>query len=485
LDIDKDILDSIKEIGYEEPTKIQSEAIPLIKEGYDVVGQSETGSGKTAAFGIPLVEKVTKGGGLQALILAPTRELAQQIAAEIEKFSRAKRLRIQCVYGGASIAPQIDGLRRAEIVVGTPGRVMDHLERRTMRTGKIQTFILDEADKMIDMGFIDDIRRIESEIPRERQTLMFSATMPDDLADIRDSFTRGAKKVKTETKVSEDMLKQYCCLVDRRMKFSLLVHLMRNEKPRLAIIFCNMKREVDLVAKNLKKNGINAEPLHGDMSQSRREHVMEDFHNGEIDVLVATDVAARGLDFKKVTHVFNYGIPKNCDDYVNRIGRTARAGESGKAIAMLSEEDMIPFRRIINIYNFGVEEIEYNPEEVEQLPFVRDSYSRDGGGRRGSFGRRGGYGRGGGDGGRRWGRGQDRDRGYGGDRRDDREGGRRGRYGGGGRYGGSGRRRRSDGGDGEGSHNGFYGSRSWGGGRRGSSGRGGGQSYGPHREPAN
>ncbi len=455
MDIDQEILKSINEIGYEEPTKIQREAIPLIKDGYDVVGQSETGSGKTAAFGIPLVEKVVRGGGLQALILAPTRELAQQIAAELEKFSRVKRIRIQCVYGGASIAPQIDGLRSAEIVVGTPGRVMDHLERGTLRTGRIQTFILDEADKMIDMGFIDDIRRIEGEIPRERQTLMFSATMPDDLVDIRDSFTRGARKVKTDTKVSEDMLKQYCCMVDRSMKFSLLVHLMRNERPGLAIVFCNTKREVDLVSKNLKKNGINAEALHGDMSQNRREHVMEDFHNGEIDVLVATDVAARGLDFKKVTHVFNYGIPKNCDDYVNRIGRTARAGESGKAIAMLSEEDMIPFRRIVNIYNFGVEEIEYDPNSVEQLPFVRDSYRREGGA---------------GDGGRRWGRG--REHGYGGNRR---EGGRRDRYGG--------ERRRSSNGTGGADRNGYNGSRSRGGGRRWSSGHS--EGYGPHREPIN
>jgi len=478
LNIDQNVLESIKALGYEEPTKIQYEAIPLIKDGYDVVGQSETGSGKTAAFGIPLVEKVVKGGGLQALILAPTRELAQQIAAELQKYSRVKRLRIQCVYGGASIAPQIDGLRIAEIVVGTPGMVMDHLERRTLRTGKIQTFILDEADKMIDMGFIDDIRRIESEIPRERQTLMFSATMPDDLADIRDSFTRGARKVKTETKVSEDMLKQYCCIVDRRMKFSLLVHLMRNENPKVAIIFCNMKREVDLVAKNLKKNGINAEALHGDMSQNRREHVMEEFHDGEIDVLVATDVAARGLDFKKVTHVFNYGIPKNCDDYVNRIGRTARAGESGKAIAMLSEDDMIPFRRIVNIYNFGVEEIEYDPGSVEQLPFVRDSYRREGNGGRGGWrgGRRGGYGGGGGNGGnggRRWGRSQDRGYGRsGGDGSGDS--GRRSRYGGGGR------RRYSDG---DGGSDGNRGSRSWGGARRGPSGHS--SSYGPHREPFN
>lgn len=392
MNIDKEVLDAINDIGFREPTKIQSEAIPLIKEGYDVVGQSETGSGKTGAFGIPLVEKVSKGEGVQALILVPTRELAQQIALELQKFSRRKGLRVQCVYGGAPIAPQISGLRHAEIVVGTPGRIMDHLERGTLRTDRVGIFVLDEADKMIDMGFIDDIKLIEREIPRERQTLMFSATMPEGLAGIRDRFTRGAVKVKTETKVSEDMLKQFYCDVERQMKFSLLVHLLNEEDPYLSIVFCNTKREVDLVTKNLRRNGINADCLHGDMTQGRREHAIRDFHDGETDVLVATDVAARGLDFKKVTHIFNYGVPKNSEDYVNRIGRTARAGESGKAIVLLSEEDHPAFRRVMGTYDFEIQQMECN--EFKKVPFIRGERDRQG--RGGQYSRRGYGGRGGG-----------------------------------------------------------------------------------------
>lgn len=218
-----------------------------------------------------------------------------------------------------------------------------------MDTNNLKIFVLDEADKMIDMGFIDDIKTIERNIPKDRQTLLFSATMPDILSVMRDRFTRNAKKVKTETKVREDFLKQYYCDVERQTKFSLLVHLINQENPNLAIIFCNSRREADLVAKNLHYNDINAMPLHGGLSQQRREEVMQKFHNGLIKILVATDVAARGLDIKNVTHIFNYNIPKNAEEYTNRIGRTARAGESGKAISLLSMDDHDSFRRVIRI----------------------------------------------------------------------------------------------------------------------------------------
>lgn len=387
MNIEEDILESLERIGFEEPTRIQYETIPLIKEGYDVIGQSETGSGKTAAFGIPLVEKVTKGGKIQALVLVPTRELALQIATEFTKFAHHKGLKIQTVYGGAPMGSQVAGLRNAEIVVGTPGRVMDHMRRGTLNTRNVKTFVLDEADKMIDMGFVEDIETIEQQIPEDRQTLMFSATMPEGLARIRERFTKNAKKVMTETQVKEDILKQFYCDVEYKLKFSLLVHLIHEEKPALAIIFCNSRRDVDAVSKNLRKNDINAEALHGGLTQSRREHVISDFHDGETDVLVATDVAGRGLDFKKVTHIFNYNVPKNSEDYVNRIGRTARAGESGKAIVLLSREDHESFRRVMNIYNFDIQPMEYS--DVEVLPFIRSSYSdREGGDRpfrRGGF----------------------------------------------------------------------------------------------------
>ena len=349
MNIEKSICDSLNSIGFEKPTKIQTETIPFIKQGHDVIGQSETGSGKTAAFGIPLVEKVVKGGKIQALVLAPTRELSMQIANELAKFSRFKELFIQTVYGGVSMNPQIYGLRKAEIVVGTPGRILDHIKRGNLDTNNLKIFVLDEADKMIDMGFIDDIKTIERNIPKDRQTLLFSATMPEILSVMRDRFTRNAKKVKTETKVREDFLKQYYCDVERQTKFSLLVHLINQENPNLAIIFCNSRREADLVAKNLHYNDINAMPLHGGLSQQRREEVMQKFHNGLIKILVATDVAARGLDIKNVTHIFNYNIPKNAEEYTNRIGRTARAGESGKAISLLSMDDYDSFRRIIRI----------------------------------------------------------------------------------------------------------------------------------------
>ncbi len=214
MNIEKDVLDSLSAIRFENPTRIQSEAIPVIKQGFDVIGQSETGSGKTAAFGIPLVEKVSKGGNIQALVLAPTRELTLQIAGELAKFSRFKELYIQTVYGGVPMGPQISGLRRAEIIVGTPGRILDHMRRRTIDTRNVKMFVLDEADKMIDMGFIEDIESIERNIPKDRQTLLFSATMPSSLMKIRDRFTRNATKIQTEKKVRDDVLKQFYCDVD-------------------------------------------------------------------------------------------------------------------------------------------------------------------------------------------------------------------------------------------------------------------------------
>jgi len=383
LNINDSILKSLKEIGFTEPTKIQIETIPLIKEGHDVIGQSQTGSGKTGAFGIPLVEKVVPRKGLQALVLAPTRELALQIGGELRKFSSNKGLHVQCVYGGVPMGPQLSGMRNAEIVVGTPGRVLDHINRETMDLRAIKTFVLDEADKMIDMGFIEDIETIERLVPKERQTLLFSATMPASLIDIREKFTRDAQKVTTETTVKEDALRQYYCDVERNLKFSLLVHLLQKEGPELAIIFCNSRRDVDSISRNLQRNRINAEALHGGLSQNRREHIIGDFHKRKIDVLVATDVAARGLDFKKVSHIFNYSVPMDCQEYVNRIGRTARAGESGKAIVLLSREDYDSFNKVINTYNFDIQPMEYS--DVQILPFQRRSQEENDYGRRDDY----------------------------------------------------------------------------------------------------
>lgn len=388
LGIDENVLNSISALGFESPTRIQSEAIPYIKQGFDVIGQSETGSGKTAAFGIPIVEKVEPNGKIQSLILAPTRELAMQIADDFRKFSRFKKLFIQTVYGGVSMEPQISGLRKAEIVIGTPGRVLDHMERGTLNASNLKIFVLDEADKMIDMGFIDDIRTIEEHIPKKRQTLLFSATMPYALENIRDAFTRNAKKIKTEIKVREDLLRQFYCDVHSSDKFSLLVHLIKKENPRLGIIFCNSRREADSIAKNLQENGVNATAIHGGLTQSRRERVIEDFHKGVIEIMVATDVAARGLDIKNVTHIFNYSIPRNIEDYANRIGRTARAGESGVAISLLCKDDHNLFRQVLRRFDYNIEKMQVG--EFKILPFRRYQYREQNNFRR-NF--RGNYGR--------------------------------------------------------------------------------------------
>jgi ATP-dependent RNA helicase DeaD len=384
LNIERDVLVSLNEIGFDEPTRIQYETIPLIKKGYDVIGQSETGSGKTAAFGIPLVEKITRGLPVQGLILAPTRELALQNAGELKKFSRVKGLRIECIYGGVSMGPQISGLRYSEIVVGTPGRIMDHMRRGTLKLDNVKIFVLDEADRMIDMGFIEDIETIERNLPKERQTLLFSATMPYELKSVRERFTKNPKEIITDTKVKEEYLKQYYCDVDRKVKFSVLVHLIKKEAPKLAMIFCNSRRETEIVARNLCNNGISATSLHGGLSQQRREHIVGEFHKGLIRILVATDVAARGLDFKDITHIFNYSVPPNPEDYVNRIGRTARAGQSGKAIILLTREDFDSFSRIINNFSFDIQQIDYSADNIRMLPFRRLEFQEHSD-RRGSF----------------------------------------------------------------------------------------------------
>ncbi|MFH0928993.1 MAG: DEAD/DEAH box helicase [Candidatus Aenigmatarchaeota archaeon] len=388
LNIENSVLASLNNIGFKEPTQIQAETIPLIKQGHDVIGQSQTGSGKTAAFGIPMVEKVEKGGKIQALVLSPTRELTIQTAGELEKFSKHKGLYVQTIYGGVSFGPQLRGLEKAEIIVGTPGRVLDHIRRGNLKLDKIKMFVLDEADKMIDMGFAEDIEDIERGMPKNKQNLLFCATMPERLENMKRRFTRNAVDVKTKLKVDEDMLKQFYCNADRRSKFSLLVHLINQEDPNLSMIFCNSRRETDMVARNLKNNKIKATALHGGLTQARRESIIDGFHKGKINIVVATDVASRGLDIKNVTHIFNYNIPKDAESFTNRIGRTARAGEEGKAISLLSREDHESFRRIVSQFSYDITKLDI--QNFKMLPFDigRDSRNRDsrGGGPRRGFG---------------------------------------------------------------------------------------------------
>ena len=386
LNIEDSVLGSLNKIGFTEPTQIQAETIPLIKQGHDVIGQSQTGSGKTAAFGIPLVEKVEKGAKIQALVLAPTRELSLQTAGELKKFSKMKGLYVQTIYGGVGFEPQISGMRRAEIIVGTPGRVLDHIRRGNLNLGNVKVFVLDEADKMIDMGFAEDIEEIEKAMPKEKQNLLFCATMPERLENMKRRFTKNAKDIRTKLKVDENILQQFYCDANRKTKFSLLVHLIKKEDPDLLMIFCNSRRETDLLTKNLRANKVKAVALHGGLTQARRESVIKDFHEGRVNILVATDVASRGLDIDNVTHIFNYNIPKDAESFVNRIGRTARAGKEGKAISLLSKEDHESFRRIVSQFSYDIEKLEV--EEFKTLPF--DAGRRE----RGSRGPRNGFSRG-------------------------------------------------------------------------------------------
>jgi len=382
LDLENCIYNSIQKMGFDKATDIQEKAIPLIMNGEDVFGQSETGSGKTAAFGIPIVNKVEKGKGIQVLILEPTRELANQVAGEMKKFSLLKKLKITAIYGGTSYKPQIKALQMAEIVVGTPGRVIDMMDKGHIYTSDISTFVLDEADKMLDMGFFDDMVQVSKRMPKDRQTLLFSATMPNNLKRLRTRFSKNARNIFTSFKVDESILKQYYCEVSYPKKFSLLAHLIENEAPDLSIVFCNARREADDVARNLRDNGINTKSLHGGMSQNIREKTMKQFHKKKVDVLVATDVAARGLDIKDVSHIFNYSIPSNAEDYANRIGRTARAGNDGVAISLLSRDDHDAFRRVQSTYSYDIEAL--RTPQFKLLAFKKHSYnySKGNGGRR-------------------------------------------------------------------------------------------------------
>lgn len=373
------------ELGFEEMTDIQKKVIPLIQEGRDVIGQSQTGSGKTAAFGFPILEKVQHNHGIQSLVLVPTRELCEQVTSELRKFSKYKKTSITSVYGGVSINPQIDHLRYADIVVGTPGRTLDHLQRGTIDLRKARILVLDEADKMFEMGFIDDIKKIISQVPRERQTLLFSATISHQVHDIAQNYMKNPVKIKVQSYVEKEKMVQYFYNVNSRDKFSLLIHILKHEAPKLAIIFCATRKRVDVVGTNLNRNGVRCISLHGGLSQNRRKKSLEMFHKNEARILVASDVAARGLDIKNVSHIINYDIPKTSKEYIHRIGRTARAGEEGKVISLLSEQDYDNFRNVLGDRSIVVQKLEL--PQFQRVPFaaaVREHHQR-------AYGKRTGY----------------------------------------------------------------------------------------------
>jgi len=353
------LVTSIKNLGFNEPTQIQRQSIPPIMEGKDVIGESATGSGKTLAFGCGIIEQVIPGRGLQALILTPTRELAEQVKEMLSELSNNKHLKIISIYGGVSIDPQIHGLSRADVVVATPGRLLDHLQRKTIDTSKIKVLVLDEADRMLDMGFIDDVEQIIRTCPTKRQTLFFSATISSRIKNLANKYMVKPTEVLASKHVDPSKLRQVYYDIQKNMKLSLLVHLLQHEKSGLVMVFCNSRRTTDFVVENLRTNRIKAIAIHGGFSQNKRNNTIKSFNEAKDGVLVCTDVAARGLDIDNVSHIYNYEIPKDPKDYVHRIGRTARAGEAGKAINILCDYDHDNFSRILAEYRlFNIEKIE-------------------------------------------------------------------------------------------------------------------------------
>lgn len=350
LEIDSRILRAVTEMGFEAATPIQAQAIPVQMEGRDIVGQAQTGTGKTAAFGIPLLQKVDpKEKKLQAMILCPTRELAIQVAEELRRLAKYMHgVKVVPVYGGQDISRQIRSLKDGvQIVVGTPGRVMDHMRRKTIRCDCIHTAILDEADEMLDMGFLEDMETILGELPEERQTLMFSATMPMEIQRIAANFQRDpvmVKVVKKELTVPE--VTQYYYEVRRDTKVEVMCRLLDMYSPKLSMAFCNTKKQVEDLVGELQGRGYFADGLHGDMKQMQRDQVMNRFRTGKTEVLVATDVAARGIDVGNVEAVFNYDIPQDDEYYVHRIGRTARAGHAGIAFSFAVGREVYKLRDI-------------------------------------------------------------------------------------------------------------------------------------------
>lgn len=343
LNISEPIMKALERMGFEEATPIQTETIPLAKEGYDVIGQAQTGTGKTAAFGIPTIERIDpKLKKVQALVVAPTRELAVQVAEEINRIARFVGVRALAVYGGQQMERQIRALKDGpQIVVATPGRLLDHLRRRTLRVDLVEVAILDEADEMLNMGFIDDIRDILRAIPEDRQTLLFSATMPKEIRDIAQTMMKDPKEVKIKAKeMTVKNIKQYFIEIPEKHKFEVLNNHLDIHSPELAIVFARTKKRVDEITEGLQARGYRAEGIHGDLNQTKRMSVLNKFKNGRVDVLVATDVAARGLDISGVTHVYNFDIPQDPESYVHRIGRTGRAGRTGEAISFVTPREM-------------------------------------------------------------------------------------------------------------------------------------------------
>lgn len=350
LGVSREVVESLSKMNFQSPTGIQTETIPYVFSGIDILAQAQTGSGKTGAFGIPIVDIVRRSEDLQSLVLAPTRELAQQVGEQLRLMARAKGLKVSIIFGGTSIERQIQDLKKCpQIVVGTPGRVIDHINRRTLKLDKLTHLVLDEADEMLNMGFIEDVRFILSKITSNHQTLLFSATMPKTIMELSKDFMKDYKLIKTMS--DEDLnpdIKEYATIARENEKLETLVGFLDVQNPNLAIVFGRTKRRVDELSSALIAKGYLAEGLHGDITQSKRLEILRKFKNNSLQILVATDVAARGIDISDVTHVYNFDIPQDTESYTHRIGRTGRAGKSGVAVTFLNPIEMPYLKDIEN-----------------------------------------------------------------------------------------------------------------------------------------
>ncbi len=389
------VIKAVRELGYNAPTDIQVHSIPLIMQGKDVIGQSSTGSGKTAAFSLPIIGKITPRGGLQMLVLTPTRELCNQVKESIESFSRHLQLRVGAVYGGVGMGPQIEACRYAEIIVACPGRLLDIMSQGRCNLRNVKYLVLDEADRMLDMGFIHDVEKIIREVPRERQTLLFSATMEPALRQLVNKYMKAPEFVQATVAVDTRLLHEVYYAVRKEDKFSLLAHCLKHETPGIALVFCRTRRNVDKVTKALTKSGIESMAIHGGLSQNKRDRALDAFSSKDTAVLVATDIAGRGLHIEDISHVYNYDIPHVADDYVHRIGRTARAGKEGDAVSFVTMEDFSDFKNVMRHTRREIQKLEL--PQFEKLQPIQTS-----GAPTGHHGMHRGYGHGGGQRPGRW-----------------------------------------------------------------------------------
>ena len=374
--LDNRIVRAIREMGFEKLSPIQEQAIPYLLQGEDIIGQAQTGTGKTAAFGIPAIQHINPDvKKLQTIILCPTRELAIQAAEELRKIAKYMHgIKVLPVYGGQDISRQIAGLRGVQIIVGTPGRVMDHMRRHTIKLDLVNMVVLDEADEMLNMGFREDMELILGQIPGEHQTALFAATMPKPILEITDRFQKDAKLVKVAAKeLTIPLVSQKFYRVKNQDKDAACVRLLEYYQPKLTLIFCNTKKKVDELADLLKQQGFQAEGLHGDLSQAQRDVAMNRFRNGAASILIATDVAARGIDVDDVEAVINYDIPQDIEYYVHRIGRTGRAGRKGRSFTFANSREIYKIREIERVCHTTITEKKL-PGAAKVLKAKADKY---------------------------------------------------------------------------------------------------------------